>query len=73
MGWCSATRLFDSIVSDLKLTNIDDKHFHTVVWNLICELEDMDWDCQSESDFWEDEQVRGIFKEMNPTWFADDE
>lgn len=73
MGWCGATRIFDSVVSDLKSQEIPEDSFRHIVWNLICELEDMDWDCQCESDYWEDDSIRGIFKEMNPTWFEDEE
>jgi hypothetical protein len=72
LGWCSGTRIFDTIVSDLRSQNIPQDKFYHIVWNLICELEDMDWDCQSESDYWEDEEVRGIFKQMNPAWFEDE-
>jgi hypothetical protein len=73
MGWCSATRIFDNVVDTLRAHDIKDPAFKNILWNLICELEDMDWDCQCESDYWEDDQVRGIFKEMNPKWFEDDE
>lgn len=73
MGWSGGTRVLDQVVYDLKANDISGTKFFNIVWNLICELEDMDWDLVQESDYWDDEEVRGVLKKMHPDWFEDDE
>lgn len=65
MGWCRATDIFDPVVKNVKAvlheihTNYSD-HFDEhamlvkIVEPLARELEDGDWDCQEESDYWEE-------------------
>lgn len=71
MGWCSATRIFDPIVGALLNDKPVDKR--ALIKMMASELEDMDWDCQSESEYWEHPMVRSIFREMHPDWFEDDD
>jgi len=71
MGWCSATYIFDGIMSAfLKDDKIDKKEF---IKQTIIELENGDWDCQQDSAYYEDPLVQEIFKELHPTWFEKDE
>lgn len=71
MGWCSATIIFDSVVGALldhqKINKKD------VITMLIRKLEDGDWDCQQDSDYWDHPMVQEIFREMHPHWFEEDE
>jgi len=71
MGWCSGTRVFDAIVPAIL---DDDADKLEAIKTLIVELEDMDWDCQSDSDYyWNDPTVQQAFRELHPHWFEDDE
>ena len=78
MGWCSGTDVFDVVCEamlDSKNINIDpDKHIAVsntkeVLKKVIVELEEMDWDCQRESEFWKQPIVQEAFKELHPDWF----
>lgn len=78
MGWCSGTDVFDiiceamldpenkSINPDTFVVTSDTK---SVLKRIIVELEEMDWDCQKESEFWEQPIVQEAFKELHPDWF----
>lgn len=78
MGWCSGTDVFDvvceamldpnnmSINPDTLVVTSDTK---SVLKKVIAELEEMDWDCQKESEFWEKPIVQEAFKEIHPDWF----
>lgn len=71
MGWCSGTIVFDK-VCDLLLSDekIDKKEF---LDSLICELWDLEWDCEQESEYWDHPLVQEVFKERRPEWFEDEE
>ncbi len=70
MGWCSGTEIFDAVAKVL----LDDKPVDkkATLIAVIDALEDGDWDCQSESEFWEHPIVREIMQERHPSWFEDD-
>ena len=70
MGWCSGTEVFDAVAGAL----LDDKPVDkkTVLKNLIETLQDKDWDCESDSDYWEHPIIREIFMELEPDWFDED-
>lgn len=71
MGWCSATEIFDQIVGPL----VDDKKPlkpKKIIEQLIVALEDGDWDCQKDSEYWDHPVVAEIFKKLHPEWFADE-
>ena len=70
MGWCSGTEVFDAVAGAL----LDDKPVDkkTVLKNLIETLQDKDWDCESDSDYWEHPIIREIFIELEPDWFDED-
>jgi hypothetical protein len=72
MGWCGGTIVFDKVCDILIGENpvTDKKQF---LRHLISELEDMDWDCESDSNYWENPLVREVFKELHPNWFEEDE
>lgn len=67
MGWCSGTDVFDAVVKVV----LDEKKPLTperVVETLILALQDMDWDCESDSDYWNHPMVRKAFKKACPDW-----
>lgn len=70
MGWCSGTNVFDAIC-DIVLSEkpVDKK---AVVKHIIRVLQDMDWDCESDSNYWEHPVVREVFREINPEWFEEE-
>jgi hypothetical protein len=68
MGWCSATDIFDDIVGEILNPTRSSKN---VIKKLIETLEDMDWDCQYESDYFDHPLINEIFKEIHPDWFDD--
>lgn len=71
MGWCSATVIFDSVVSGIVGdTEIDKKELIRIVANA---LEDGDWDCQQDSDYWDHPLVQEVMRELHPSWFEDEE
>lgn len=75
MGWCSATDIFDSVVGFILErieTDEDRDEAREVIKKLAEVLEDNDWDCESDSDYWDDPLVQEIFKEIHPNWFEED-
>ena len=71
MGWCSATRIFDSVAAAL-LDEESKTDVHSVLKELAIALEDGDWDCQCDSDYYDHPVVEGVFKELHPRWFEED-
>ena len=66
MGWCSGTNIFDPIVGALLADKPIDKK---AVIKIVAEaLEDGDWDCQQDSDYWNHPLVREVFMELHPGW-----
>lgn len=74
MGWCSATSYFDDVVEAAKevLEEISEKYSDQIpkhamlvkiVYPLARDLEEGDWDCQMESDYW-DELKWDVFPEL---------
>lgn len=72
MGWCSGTRVFDAVAKALLSENeeLDKKQ---VLKYVILALQDADWDCEQDSDYWDHPLVREVFMELEPEWFEDEE
>lgn len=72
MGWCSGTRIFDGVVAGIvgEKVNEDPKE---LLKYLINELEDMDWDCHQDSEYWDHPLVQEVLMELHPEWFEDEE
>jgi hypothetical protein len=73
MGWCSATPIFDKVAHFVLKTDAPDDEKYEVLYVLADALENEDWDCQSDSDFFEHAIVQRIFKELHPDWEWEDE
>ena len=68
MGWCSATEIFDNVVESL-LDPAKDKE--QVIKDLVNALENGDWDCQQDSEYYDNPIVQKVFKELHPSWFEE--
>lgn len=72
MGWCSGTEVFDPVVNKVLQQDIGDANKTAIIIALIKALQDMDWDCESDSDYWEHTLVRKAFKKVCPDWDWED-
>jgi len=70
MGWCSATEIFDAVCDGI--LSDEDKSKKEVLTTLIASLEDGDWDCQQDSEYWDNPLVQEIMRELHPSWFDED-
>ena len=70
MGWCSGTEIFDNVVSGFICSG--EVNTKEIIINLIGALENGDWDCQQDSEYWDHPLVQECFKELHPHWFEDD-
>lgn len=70
MGWCSGTRVFDMVCEILLDEGPLDRR--SKLKSIIQDLENSDWDCQQDSDYWDHPLVREIFEELHPIWFDDE-
>ena len=70
MGWCSATSIFDKILDQVLSKKKQSRE--KFIESLINTLEDNDWDCQQESEYWDHPIVRKVFEKLHPEWFEDD-
>lgn len=69
MGWCSGTRVFDEVVSAL----LENKELKDTIDQIVDALEDMDWDCHSESEYWDHPVVQSVMRKRHPDWFDDED
>lgn len=70
MGWCSGTIIFDEIAKIVLSDEPLDKK--ATLKAVIESLENGDWDCQSDSEYWKHPLVQEIFRELHPRWFEDE-
>lgn len=68
MGWCSGTDIFDDMAGFILGISATDDEKAEILTTLINSLEDQDWDCQSDSNYWDDPIVQRVFKELHPDW-----
>ena len=74
MGFCSGTEIFDPVVKAvLSESAVSDSAKERIIKALIEALRNHDWDCESDSDFWDDPIIRRIWRELEPEMFEEDE
>lgn len=73
MGWCSATDIFDNVCKSVLDSAIPEEEQYRVLYNLANQLENEDWDCQSDSDYYKHPLVKRIMIELHPDWFEDED
>jgi hypothetical protein len=64
MGWCSGTDLFDKVIEAIP----EESRTVELFEKIIDAFEQMDWDCQMESDYSGEPNFRAAFKHLNPDW-----
>jgi hypothetical protein len=69
MGWCSGTIVFDAMMDAVLADNPPSKE--ETVRLLVSALEDMDWDCQSDSEYYGHPVVEKVMRELHHDWFED--
>lgn len=71
MGWCSGTIIFDDVCSALldSKGKIDKK---AIIKRVVKSLEESDWDCHQDSEYWDDPLVQEVMREIHPEWFDGD-
>ena len=74
MGWCSGTYVFDGVMDAfINEKSISKAVKKKIIKKVIEALQERDWDCESDSDYWEHPLVREIFMELKPEWFEDED
>lgn len=69
MGWCSGTKIFDAVCEAvLDQPRISKKDLIKAVAE---ELEEDDWDCQQDSNYYDHPLVKEVMKELHPNWEID--
>jgi hypothetical protein len=72
MGWCSGTDIFDAVAREVLKRRAKPVSAERLLTVLAEALEDGDWDCQNESEYWEHPVVRKVFQNMHPDWDLDE-
>jgi len=73
MGWCSGTRAFDASIEAAIDAGVKGAKLIDFAVHVMGVLEDMDWDCHSESDYYDHPTIRLAFQQVHPGWYDDDE
>lgn len=61
MGWSSGARVFDAVAEELLAAKgMREEDRINVLTRLEDELSDLDWDCQCESEYWDDPLIGRI-------------
>jgi len=69
MGWCSGTVVFDAVCDALLADNADKEY---AIKSLIQALWDGDWDCENESEYFNNPIVKRCFKDMGADYWEDE-
>lgn len=74
MGWSGGTHIFDTVCYNiLENSQGDDSFKLRVIRALIVELQDLDWDTECESGYYDHPIVKTAFCELGYGYFYDDE
>jgi hypothetical protein len=57
MGWCSGTEIFDNVADIVLPMPISKGQKLLILGELKTVMEDHDWDCQSDSDYYSDPAI----------------
>lgn len=69
MGWCSGTDIFDSVVCAVLKMSIPIPDQKKIIHVLMDAMQDKDWDCQSDSMYYDHPFVReAYFDLLHPDW-----
>lgn len=68
MGWCSGTKVFDSMVTSILDNIADTGKQRKLIKDLTETLENMDWDCQYDSEYANHPIVKDVWRKLHPDW-----
>jgi hypothetical protein len=68
MGWCSGTCVFYPVIKAVLEQDAPKEQKIDVIKSLIIALQDADWDCETDTDYWKHQLVRRAFKKTCPSW-----
>ncbi len=71
MGFCSGTEIFDPVVAHILDAQLPETQATALIGALIEALWDHDWDCESDSAYWDHPLVRQVFRNLQPDWFEE--
>lgn len=66
MGFCSGTDIFDPVAENVLDSDLSVERQAEIIRVLIVALYDHDWDCESDSRYYDHPLVRRILRELNP-------
>jgi len=71
VGWCSGTEVIDKIMDEvLESSAIDDSTYRrNIIAVTIKALWDHDWDCESDSEYFDHPLVHDVLLELDPEMF----
>ena len=73
MGWSSGTQIFD-VFCDALLGDGERKMTKQSALKVIIKaLEEGDWDCHQDSQYWDHPLVQKVMRKLHPEWFEEDE
>lgn len=68
MGWCNATFIFDDVAEFVIFCEEDDEKKFVLLYKLAKALEEQDWDCQSDSNYYDHPIIEKVFQTLHPEW-----
>lgn len=68
MGWCSATTIFDEVTAKVLESDASEKTKFDIIFELASALSDHDWDCESDSSYWDHPIVHAVMQSLHPHW-----
>jgi hypothetical protein len=72
MGWCSGTEIFDNICSELLTADgVKQVDVPELIHVLVLILQSHDWDCEQDSEYFDNPVVQKVMKELHPHWFEE--
>ena len=71
MGWGSGTSIFDDMVHIIINCSFNDNTKKHLIRHLILALENNDWDCHGDSEYWDDPIVQEVMNDLHPDFFEE--
>lgn len=72
MGWCSGTIVFDAVCDALFVEDADGCSKEYAIKALIEALQDSDWDCENESEYFDNPLVKKCFIELGNNYWEEE-
>lgn len=73
MGWCSGTTIFDEVTAKVLKSDASEKDKFDIIFELASSLSDYDWDCESDSEYWDHPIVHAVMQALHPHWDWEEE